>query len=217
MYSVSMFHFVAKSRASVLGRGFGPPYIIVFSGRLAGRSRWIHISATPTRVSDGGQRSRHPLESVAPSHDPSWPRGRGLGRPRVVCHLDLVRFRERADGARGVRVDGPRPLLRAHRRDDGRDDAALCPPDGRRIHGLTRLENGQPSKPADVVGTVAFVVPYFLVWGFFGVAALVGVMGLGFIGSMLVGPALLVSAVTLFAAGIWQVTRTKEICLSHCT
>src|SRR5437016_8437830 len=89
MYSVSMFHFVAKSRASVLGRGFGPPYIIVFSGRLAGRSRWIHISATPTRVSDGGQRSRHPLESVAPSHDPSRPRGRGLGRPRVVCHLDL--------------------------------------------------------------------------------------------------------------------------------
>src|SRR5438309_5597034 len=30
-------------------------------------------------------------------------------------------------------------------------------------HGLTRLENGQPSKPADVLGTVAFVVPYFLV------------------------------------------------------
>src|SRR5437764_15140487 len=35
-------------------------------------------------------------------------------------------------------------------------------------HGLTRLENGQPSKPADVLGTVAFVVPYFLVWGLFG-------------------------------------------------
>src|SRR5206468_3048488 len=39
-------------------------------------------------------------------------------------------------------------------------------------HGLTRLENGQPSKPADVVGTVAFVVPYFVVWGSFGFVAL---------------------------------------------
>src|SRR5256884_9218016 len=84
-------------------------------------------------------------------------------------------------------------------------------------HGLTRLENGQPSKPADVLGAVAFVVPYFLVWGFFGVAALVGLMGLGLVGSMHVGPALLISAATLFAGGLWQVTRTKEICLSHCT
>src|SRR5436853_7536369 len=34
---------------------------------------------------------------------------------------------------------------------------------------------------------------------------------------MLVGAALLISAATLFAGGLWQVTRTKEICLSHCT
>src|SRR5207249_12262450 len=61
-------------------------------------------------------------------------------------------------------------------------------------HGLTRLEDGQPSKPADVPGIVAFVVPYFLVWGLFGVAALIGLMGLGLVGSMLVGPTLLISA-----------------------
>src|SRR5438094_680365 len=73
-------------------------------------------------------------------------------------------------------------------------------------HGLTRLENGQPSKPADVVGTVAFVVPYFVVWGSFGL-----------VGSMLMGPGLLLSAAALLAAGVWQVTHTKEICLSHCT
>src|SRR5207244_866546 len=30
-------------------------------------------------------------------------------------------------------------------------------------------------------------------------------------------PTLLLSAATLFAGGLWQVTRTKEICLSHCT
>ena len=84
-------------------------------------------------------------------------------------------------------------------------------------HGLTRLENGQPSKPADVVGTVAFVVPYFVVWGSFGFVALLGLMGLGLVGSMLMGPGLLISAAALLAAGVWQVTRAKEICLSHCT
>jgi len=42
-------------------------------------------------------------------------------------------------------------------------------------------------------------------------------MGLGLVGSMLVGPGLLISAAALLAAGVWQVTRTKEICLSHCT
>src|SRR5438552_18798944 len=42
-------------------------------------------------------------------------------------------------------------------------------------------------------------------------------MGLGLVGSMLTGPGLLLSAAALLAAGVWQVTRTKEICLSHCT
>jgi len=83
-------------------------------------------------------------------------------------------------------------------------------------HGLTRLEHGRQTKPADLWGTVAFVVPYFLVWGFFGVAALFTLMTLGLIGSMLMGPALLLSAGTLLVAGLWQVTRTKEVCLAHC-
>ncbi len=83
-------------------------------------------------------------------------------------------------------------------------------------HGISRLEDGRPTKPADVVGTIAFLIPYFGVWGFFGVGALWGLMALGLIGSMLIGPALLLSAATLVAAGLWQVTRTKEACLSHC-
>jgi len=83
-------------------------------------------------------------------------------------------------------------------------------------HGISRLENGRPTKPPDIVGTIAFLIPYFGVWGFFGVAALWGLMALGLIGPMLMGPALLVSAATLVAAGLWQVTRTKEACLSHC-
>ncbi len=84
-------------------------------------------------------------------------------------------------------------------------------------HGLTRLEGGRPTKPADAVATLAFVLPYFLVWGSFGVAALLGLMALGLMGPMLMGPALLIPGVTLLAAGGWQVTRTKEVCLRHCT
>src|SRR3989440_1370729 len=84
-------------------------------------------------------------------------------------------------------------------------------------YGITRLEDGRPTKPADVVGTIAFLFPYFVVWGFFGVAALLGLMAFGFIGSTLMGPALFLSAGILLAAGLWQVTRTKEVCLSQCT
>ena len=84
-------------------------------------------------------------------------------------------------------------------------------------YGITRLEDGRPTKPADVLGTIAFLFPYFVVWGFFGVAALLGLMALGLIGSTLMGPALFLSAGILLAAGLWQVTRTKEVCLSQCT
>ncbi len=83
--------------------------------------------------------------------------------------------------------------------------------------GLTKLEAGRIVKPADALGTFAFVVPYFLVWGAFGVAALFALMALGLVGSMFMGPALLIPAAVLVAAGAWQVTRTKEVCLSHCT
>src|SRR5438132_302971 len=83
-------------------------------------------------------------------------------------------------------------------------------------HGISRLEDGRPTKPADLVGTVAFLIPYFGVWGFFGVVAIWGLLAFGLIGSMLMGPALLLSAATLVAAGLWQMTRSKEACLSHC-
>src|SRR5947208_14385566 len=61
-------------------------------------------------------------------------------------------------------------------------------------HGLTRLENGQPSKHADVLGTVAFVVPYLLVWGVFEDASKNRMMGYGLVASMLGGPTLLIAA-----------------------
>src|SRR5437879_2254389 len=84
------------------------------------------------------------------------------------------------------------------------------------FRGMTRLEAGRPTKHADDAATALFIAPYFLVWGAFGVAALLALSALGLMGTM-TGPLAFASAVTLVAAGLWQVTRTKEVCLTHCT
>ncbi len=84
------------------------------------------------------------------------------------------------------------------------------------FRGMTRLEAGRPTKHADDAATALFIAPYFLVWGAFGVAALLALSALGIMGTM-TGPLAFASAVTLVAAGLWQVTRTKEVCLTHCT
>src|SRR3989454_12074745 len=81
---------------------------------------------------------------------------------------------------------------------------------------MTRLEAGRPTKPADDAATALFIAPYLLVWGAFGVAALLALSALGLMGAM-TGPLAFASAGTLVAAGLWQVTRTKEVCLTHCT
>ncbi len=84
------------------------------------------------------------------------------------------------------------------------------------FRGMTRLEGGRPTKPADNAATALFVLPYFLTWGAFGVAALLAVIALGVMGSM-TNVLAIASSATLVAAGLWQVTRTKEVCLTHCT
>jgi predicted metal-binding membrane protein len=85
--------------------------------------------------------------------------------------------------------------------------------------GMTRLEAGRPTKPVDLAATAAFVGPYFLVWGAFAVASLLGIVALALLDTMM-GPVMegvtFVPAAVLIAAGGWQVTRTKEICLTHC-
>jgi len=81
--------------------------------------------------------------------------------------------------------------------------------------GLSRLEAGRPTRPADLVGTALFSSAYFVVWGAFVVVALVGLMALGLMGPM-VGDLAFAPAVVLVAAGLFQATRTKEVCLSHC-
>jgi predicted metal-binding membrane protein len=83
------------------------------------------------------------------------------------------------------------------------------------VHGLTRFEGGRPTRPADPVATALFVAPYFLVWGGFSLLALLGIVSLGLAGP-LTGALALLPAATLIAAGAWQVTRTKGVCLTHC-
>src|SRR2546429_962987 len=77
-------------------------------------------------------------------------------------------------------------------------------------------KEGAPRNPADDAATSLFIAPYFLVWGAFGVGALLALMAAGLLGAV-TGPFVFASAVTLVTAGVWQVTRTKEVCLTHCT
>ena len=83
------------------------------------------------------------------------------------------------------------------------------------FHGMTRLEGGRPVKAADTVATAMFVAPYFMVWGAFGVLALVALVALGLIGPM-TGVLVIAPAAILVVAGVYQLTRPKEVCLEHC-
>ncbi len=82
-------------------------------------------------------------------------------------------------------------------------------------HELSRLEHGEPVRPPDRVGTAVFGSAYFVVWGLFALAAFLALSLLGILGP-LSGTLVLIPAAVLLAAGLWQVTRTKEVCLTHC-
>src|SRR3989454_5270877 len=53
------------------------------------------------------------------------------------------------------------------------------------FRGMTRLEAGRPTKPADDAATALFIAPYFLVWGAFGAAALLALSAFGLLGSLI--------------------------------
>src|SRR5437879_2201017 len=52
------------------------------------------------------------------------------------------------------------------------------------FRGMTRLEAGRPTRPVDDAATALFIAPYFLVWGAFGVAALLALMASGLLGAI---------------------------------
>src|SRR6266852_5002566 len=86
------------------------------------------------------------------------------------------------------------------------------------ILGYRGMLKSNAAVSADVsanVGTSAFISAYFLVWGGFGVLALLGLTVLGLMGPM-VGVTALVPGIILIATGAYQVTSVKQACLRHC-
>ncbi len=81
--------------------------------------------------------------------------------------------------------------------------------------GMLRSSAGVSAGVSANVGTWAFMSSYFLVWGGFGVLALLGLTVLGLMGPM-VGVIGLVPGVVLIAAGAYQTTSVKQACLRHC-
>ncbi len=81
----------------------------------------------------------------------------------------------------------------------------------RMMIGRKASENGV----SVVKRTVAFTLPYFLVWGGFGMFSLAALFSLGLMGSMY-GLLALAPGLVLVAAGAYQFTRAKEACLRHC-
>lgn len=80
---------------------------------------------------------------------------------------------------------------------------------------ITRLEHGEVVRPPDPGGTLFFASAYFVVWGLVSLATLVSLVALWLFDPM-GGPIVLAGAVVLIAAGVYQVTRAKAVCLTHC-
>src|SRR5881296_1926840 len=217
MYSASKFHFVGIDRTS-----YGPGLVI--GPRLLNRARrppvppipHVHIATSPT---DRGMVETAPAEragllrhltipvaaavalAVGAAWYATWTSAdvlMALTAPSLFRSTDLVLFFALLVVMMvAMMLPSALPMILAYR-------------------GMTRLEAGRPTKPADDAATALFIAPYFLVWGAFGAAALLALSALGLMGTM-TGPLAFASAVTLVAAGLWQVTRTKEVCLTHCT
>ncbi len=82
-------------------------------------------------------------------------------------------------------------------------------------HEISKLEQGEPTRPPDRVGTAVFGSAYFVVWGLFSLAAFLALSALGLLGPLTGLLAVLPAGVLLVAAG-WQLTHAKETCLTHC-
>ena len=65
------------------------------------------------------------------------------------------------------------------------------------------------------VRTALFSAGYFAVWTAFTALSLLALATLGFMGSM-EGPLMYMPGVLLVTAGVYQLTRWKQFCLSHC-
>ncbi len=77
----------------------------------------------------------------------------------------------------------------------------------------------QRDKGSPYVPTGVFALGYLAAWGFFSLLATSAQWGLEkieLLSSMMVGTSVMLGALLLIAAGIWQLTPLKHACLKHC-
>ncbi|MGE5268249.1 MAG: DUF2182 domain-containing protein [Thiohalocapsa sp.] len=82
-----------------------------------------------------------------------------------------------------------------------------------------RISRGERAAGRPYVSTGIFAAGYLAAWGFFSLLAVLlqwGLERLGLLSPMMVTTSLLLGAVILLAAGIWQLTPLKTICLRQC-
>jgi predicted metal-binding membrane protein len=84
---------------------------------------------------------------------------------------------------------------------------------------FARFNRSQRDKGAPWVPTAVFALGYLLVWAAFSLAAVTAQWGLersGLLSSMMASTSVMLGAVLLIAAGLYQLTPLKYACLKHC-
>jgi len=84
---------------------------------------------------------------------------------------------------------------------------------------FARFNRSQRDKGAPYVPTAVFALGYLWVWAAFSVVAVTGQWGLehsGLLSSMMASTSVILGAVLLIAAGLYQLTPLKYACLKHC-
>ena len=84
---------------------------------------------------------------------------------------------------------------------------------------FARFNRNQREKGAPYVPTAIFALGYLLVWAAFSLVAVTAQWGLersGLLSSMMASTSVILGAVLLLAAGVYQLTPLKYACLKHC-
>ncbi len=87
--------------------------------------------------------------------------------------------------------------------------------------GLARADGAGPNAPSHrlLLTTTAFITGYLAMWGAFSLVAVVAQWALArgeLLSAMMMSTSKLLSSGLLLAAGVWQLTPFKTVCLRHC-
>jgi predicted metal-binding membrane protein len=87
--------------------------------------------------------------------------------------------------------------------------------------GLARADDAGPNAPSHRLrsATTAFIAGYLVMWGAFSLVAVVAQWALergGLLSAMMMSTSRFLGSGLLLAAGLWQLTPLKTLCLRHC-